>query len=220
MGTHKRPAKVQEGARGWAGTLLGPTGLAWTYPSPRDGGQWRHLPVLFAQVPIIMKLASRPILPTGLMCVLSRTARSRATPCPLKTVRARPLYHPMGRGAYPRSSRGSPVTQAVARPSSARCALCRERSLASATALCDMAEDPKEDGRVRAVCAQTILTWAFGRPPDYDPREDRPDLAIDTSQLSSEERRFLLAILRKGMVKEVEPEARPSPPPTILGNPV
>jgi hypothetical protein len=61
---------------------------------------------------------------------------------------------------------------------------------------------------------------AWGKPPDYDPREERPELAIDTSMLSSEERRFLRSILRKGVVKEVDPMSHPrSGPATIEAEP-
>lgn len=92
---------------------------------------------------------------------------------------------------------------------------CRNRSMEAATALCDMAADPGEDGRVRVVAAQTVLTWAWGKPPDYDPREDRPQLTIDTSSLTSEERQFMLAMLRRGIVREADPEPEPQPAATI-----
>lgn len=91
-------------------------------------------------------------------------------------------------------------------------ALCRDRSLASAKALCDMAEDPNEDSRVRAVCAQQVLTWAFGKPPDYDPKEDKPGVLIDTSVLSMEERKVLFTALRRGLLKEVIPDSENAEP--------
>jgi len=87
--------------------------------------------------------------------------------------------------------------------------ICRNKSAAAAQALIRIVEDVDangrnvEDGRVVVVAAQTILTWAFGKPPDYDPREDKPPLAINTSVLTVEERRLLLALLRKGLAKEI-----------------
>ena len=61
-----------------------------------------------------------------------------------------------------------------------------------------------EDGRVVVVAAQTILTWTYGKPPDYDPREDKPPVTIDTSVLTKEERTVLLSALRKGLLRSAE----------------
>lgn len=70
-----------------------------------------------------------------------------------------------------------------------------------------------EDGRVVVVAAQTILTWTYGKPPDYDPREDRPAVGIDISRLSAADRATMLRILRSGILQEqgevVEGEATP-----------
>jgi hypothetical protein len=83
--------------------------------------------------------------------------------------------------------------------------LCRARSLASARTLCGIAEDPNEDGRVRVVAAQQVLTWAYGKPPDYDPNEDRSPMAINLSVLSTEEKKQMLEFLRRGLVTEAVP---------------
>ena len=96
-------------------------------------------------------------------------------------------------------------------------ALCRDRSLGSAMASCDMAENPAEDGRVRAVAAQQVLTWAYGKPPDYDPREDKPGMRINTSVLTPEERKLLLSLLRRGLVEEVEAQSVADPLQKIEG---
>ena len=89
--------------------------------------------------------------------------------------------------------------------------------MGSALALCDMAEDPNEDGRVRAVAAQQVLTWAFGKPPDYDPRVDRPAVEFNTAVLSAAERNLLLSLLRRGLLKESEPDPASEPPAEIEG---
>ena len=53
--------------------------------------------------------------------------------------------------------------------------ICRNKSAAAAQALIRIVEDVDqngrnaEDGRVVVVASQTILHWAFGKPPDYDP---------------------------------------------------
>src|ERR1700689_2565181 len=72
-------------------------------------------------------------------------------------------------------------------------ALARSKSLVALEALIRVVEDTvidedgrtrnREDGRIVAVAAQTILTWGYGKPPDYDPREDQVRSVVDTSVL-------------------------------------
>src|SRR4051812_4348772 len=85
-------------------------------------------------------------------------------------------------------------------------ALARSKSIGSLEALIRIVEDTvidedgrtrnREDGRIVVVAAQTILTWAYGKPPDYDPRDDRPEVALNTSMLTRDERQMLLSMLR------------------------
>ena len=101
--------------------------------------------------------------------------------------------------------------------------ICRNKSAAAAQALIRIVEDVDqngrnvEDGRVVVVAAQTILTWAYGKPPDYDPREDKPPVTIDTSHLSSEDRATMLRILRSGVLRYTEGEPAADPPTEIAG---
>ncbi len=91
--------------------------------------------------------------------------------------------------------------------------ICRNKSTAAAQALIRIVEDVDkdgrnvEDGRVVVVAAQTILTWAFGKPPDYDPNDDRRALRIDTSVLTTAEKELLLSFMRRGLVTEAPAEA-------------
>lgn len=93
--------------------------------------------------------------------------------------------------------------------------LAREKSITALKALIGLVEDvdekglPNQDGRIVVVAAQTILTWAYGKPPDYDPREDKPGAVVDTSNLTTDEKRLLLAILRKGVLRPAD-EAPPT----------
>jgi hypothetical protein len=97
---------------------------------------------------------------------------------------------------------------------------CRSKSLDAAKALANIIDDvvTEEDGRVRSreggrivvVAAQTLLTWAFGKPPDYDPSQDRAPIEIDTSILSPEERKMMLSVLRQGLLKQIDAEPDPS----------
>jgi hypothetical protein len=93
--------------------------------------------------------------------------------------------------------------------------LAREKGLTSLRALIGIVEDvdadgiPNQDGRVVVVAAQTILTWGHGKPPDYDPREDRPPTEINLAVATTEEKRMLLDLLRRGLVTEATPAAAP-----------
>jgi hypothetical protein len=96
--------------------------------------------------------------------------------------------------------------------------ICREACPDGARVLAEIIRDRDEngrlretDGRVLAVVVQTLFTWGYGKPPDYDPREDKPPVTIDTSMLTKEERAMMLAILRKGILKCAEgPEQEPA----------
>lgn len=69
--------------------------------------------------------------------------------------------------------------------------------------------DTSADGRVVAVAAQGVLTWAFGRPPDYDPNEDKPPVGIDLSSLTLEQKKAFLALVRQTVTVEAAPEPAP-----------
>jgi hypothetical protein len=90
--------------------------------------------------------------------------------------------------------------------------ICREACPDGARALANIVRDldengrNREDGRVVVVAVQTLFTWAYGKPPDYDPREDKPAVTIHTSHLSPEDRAHMLRILRTGVLREADPE--------------
>jgi len=89
--------------------------------------------------------------------------------------------------------------------------LAREKSMTALKALIGLVEDvddkglPNQDGRIVVVAAQTILTWGYGKPPDYDPREDEPATSIDLSVLSVAEQRQLLEWIERGLIREAAP---------------
>ncbi len=67
-----------------------------------------------------------------------------------------------------------------------------------------------DDDRVGTIAIQGVLTWAFGKPPDYDPNEDKKSgLRFDIQALTPEERAVLLAIIRRGAVRQADPDATP-----------
>ena len=76
--------------------------------------------------------------------------------------------------------------------------LARKKSLDALHALiaCYTTPDGKiarnVDGRIVVHAASTVLKWAFGEPPPYDPNADKPETKIDLSALSLAERRRLL----------------------------
>jgi hypothetical protein len=95
--------------------------------------------------------------------------------------------------------------------------ICREACPDGARALANIMRDldengrNREDGRVVVVAVQTLFTWAYGKPPDYDPREDKPPVTIDTSHLSSEDRATMLRILRSGILRYTDGGPEPAP---------
>jgi hypothetical protein len=101
--------------------------------------------------------------------------------------------------------------------------LCRQQSMDAVKALIRIVQDVdedgrnREDGRILVVAAQTILTWAWGKPPDYNPNEERTPVSIDTSNLTADERRLLLGILRKGILKPADPPLAEAGTPEIDG---
>jgi hypothetical protein len=62
-----------------------------------------------------------------------------------------------------------------------------------------------------------VLTWAYGKPPDCDPREDKTGMRTNTSVLTPEERKLLLSLLRRGLVEEVEAQSVADPLQKIEG---
>ena len=72
------------------------------------------------------------------------------------------------------------------------------------------------DDRVASVVVLGIFDRAYGKPKEFDPREERSPLLIDTSVLSEAERHVLLAMLRRGLVKESEPAPDPSSEPAEI----
>ncbi len=100
--------------------------------------------------------------------------------------------------------------------------LARNKSLDSLRAMISIIDDKviDADGHTRNVAAQTILTWAYGKPPDYDPRADKPELTIDLAVLSQADKQQLLGLLRRGIVREADPVSDQAEPVTIDAKPV
>jgi hypothetical protein len=84
--------------------------------------------------------------------------------------------------------------------------LCREKSLKSAQVLAEIAENPEEDSARRIVAADKILTWAFGKPPDYDPTSDRPAMLLDLSRLTAAQLTLVKHMIDSGAIR---PAAEP-----------
>ena len=62
-----------------------------------------------------------------------------------------------------------------------------------------------DDDRVALMAAEKVMVWSWGKPTEYDPREDRPAMKINTSIMSSDERALLLGLLRRGLLVPGEP---------------
>jgi hypothetical protein len=69
--------------------------------------------------------------------------------------------------------------------------------------------DSKDD-RVAVVAIQAILDRAWGKPKDYDPKEAaNAGLRFDIDALTPEERSVLLAIIRRGAVRQADADTTP-----------
>lgn len=80
----------------------------------------------------------------------------------------------------------------------------RENWPKAAQVMCELLNDP--DPRVRGFAADKVMERAWGKPKDYDPRqEERAGVAIDPSQFTPEQRALIMQALR------VLVEAQPMP---------
>jgi hypothetical protein len=62
-----------------------------------------------------------------------------------------------------------------------------------------------DDDRMAQMAAEKVMVWSWSKPPDFDPREDRPALRIDTPIMSPEERALLPGLPRRGLLVPSEP---------------
>ena len=77
--------------------------------------------------------------------------------------------------------------------------LAREKSIPAVKALAKILEDPNEDGRVRVVAAEAILNRAWGkREPTLN---DEPQVRLNLKALTTEELRFFLRLVERGIVQ-------------------
>jgi hypothetical protein len=91
--------------------------------------------------------------------------------------------------------------------------IAREKSPEAARRLAELMDS--SDERVALMAADKVLTWAWGKPPDHDPNQDRAASGIDLSVLSRDERGQLLLWLRRGLVRE-NTSGEPAAGPTVI----
>jgi len=106
------------------------------------------------------------------------------------------LMQPFGKG-HPGNPGGRPRVLKEVRELAKVKSVAALQSLVACFETPDGQIDRTADGRVVAVAAQAVLTWAFGKPPDYDPAEDRPLVTTDFNGLTLEEKKQLLALVRR-----------------------
>lgn len=85
--------------------------------------------------------------------------------------------------------------------------IARERSPRAVNRLNELMEG--DDPRVAVVAAQTILTWAFGRPENLPPEAGAPRAQIDLSRLNTSELRVLLKLADSGRLGAAPETAEP-----------
>lgn len=96
----------------------------------------------------------------------------------------------------------------------------RDKSMSAVQALSAMVEDPEEDSRVVIIAAQTILTWAFGKPPDYDPNSEKPSVLVDFSRLDTAQLQLLKTLLDSGAIRPTDAAPAPSESEAALASEV
>jgi hypothetical protein len=67
------------------------------------------------------------------------------------------------------------------------------------------------EGKVIVAAMQIALTWGYGKPPEYDPKEDGAGIRINTAALSQDQRAILLAALRGGLLVSEDTAQAPEP---------
>ena len=72
------------------------------------------------------------------------------------------------------------------------------------------------EGKVIVAAMQIVLTWGWGKPPEYDPKEDGAGIRINTAALSQDQRKILLAALRGGLLTSEDAAAESVEPGTAI----
>jgi hypothetical protein len=103
---------------------------------------------------------------------------------------------------FPRGVSGNPGGRGGQYHESRR--ICREASPEAAATLVELIHD--KDPRIRGWAADKVLTWAFGKPPDYDPRTDQPPMRIDFSRLTLDQLAVLRAMIDSGAFRPATSE--------------
>jgi hypothetical protein len=82
--------------------------------------------------------------------------------------------------------------------------ICREASPAAAKTLIELMRD--KDPRIRGWASDRVLSWAFGKPPDYNPEEDRPSLVVDLARLTPDQLALLRLMIDSGAIRRAVSE--------------
>ena len=77
--------------------------------------------------------------------------------------------------------------------------------------LVEMERDP----RPVIVAAQTLLTWGFGKPPDYNPDDDKPSLMVDLARLTPSQLALIRTMIESGAIRPGAVEDTDVDTPTV-----
>jgi hypothetical protein len=82
--------------------------------------------------------------------------------------------------------------------------ICREASPEAARKLVELISD--DDPRIAGWASDKVVERAWGKPKDYDPREEQPEtLPIDPSQFTHEQREMIKRALQLLLTAEAPP---------------
>jgi hypothetical protein len=82
--------------------------------------------------------------------------------------------------------------------------ICREASPEAAATLVELLRD--KDPRIRGWASDRVLSWAFGKPPDYDSNEVRPPVLVDLTRLSPDQVALLRTMIDSGAIRSAGSE--------------
>lgn len=114
---------------------------------------------------------------------------------------------------------GNPLGRQGASEYQATINLAREHSRDAMRKL--IAKMDSRDERVALVAQQAVLERAWGKPKEFDPSVEKPELRIDLRGMSLEDRKMLLALMDRVTMVPVMPTPDSAPtaaddgPPTI-----
>ena len=79
--------------------------------------------------------------------------------------------------------------------------MCRELSFPAIQRCGEVVANDQEDPRLWIAATQILLTWGFGKPPDYNPDDDKPSLMVDLARLTPSQLALIRTMIESGAIR-------------------